>query len=48
MNPGNIYNVIGVAYNATLYAYRVLGCNGYGDTTGEFCPPSNSLTKRIL
>jgi subtilisin family serine protease len=26
--PGNIYNITGVAYKASLYAYRVLGCTG--------------------
>ncbi|EJD37073.1 subtilisin-like protein [Auricularia subglabra TFB-10046 SS5] len=28
-NPGNEYNVSGVAYEASLYAYRVFGCDGY-------------------
>ncbi|KAI0045483.1 subtilisin-like protease [Auriscalpium vulgare] len=27
-DPGNDYNISGVAYKATLYAYRVLGCQG--------------------
>jgi hypothetical protein len=26
--PGNIYNITGVAYKASLNAYRVIGCNG--------------------
>jgi subtilisin family serine protease len=26
--PGNIYNITGVAYKSTLYAYRVFGCTG--------------------
>lgn len=34
-NPGNQYNISGVAYNATLYAYRVLGCNGGTESTGQ-------------
>ncbi|KZO98791.1 subtilisin-like protease [Calocera viscosa TUFC12733] len=27
-NPGNMYNISGVAYDATLASYRVLGCEG--------------------
>ncbi|EJD37069.1 subtilisin-like protein [Auricularia subglabra TFB-10046 SS5] len=27
--PGNEYNITGVAYDAELYAYRVLGCPGF-------------------
>lgn len=27
-NPGNKYNISGVAYDAELYAYRVFGCSG--------------------
>jgi len=26
--PGNEFNITGVAYGASLYAYRVFGCNG--------------------
>ncbi|KAG8793890.1 hypothetical protein FRC19_008253 [Serendipita sp. 401] len=26
--PGNVYNITGVAYKATINAYRVLGCTG--------------------
>ncbi|CCA71532.1 related to subtilisin-like serine protease [Serendipita indica DSM 11827] len=26
--PGNIYNITGVAYKSSIYAYRVLGCTG--------------------
>ncbi|PVF96577.1 subtilisin-like protein [Serendipita vermifera] len=26
--PGNIYNVTGVAYKSSIYAYRVFGCKG--------------------
>ncbi|KAJ7077272.1 subtilisin-like protease [Mycena belliarum] len=27
-NPGNPFNISGVAYDATLYAYRIFGCAG--------------------
>ncbi|KAJ7072023.1 peptidase S8/S53 domain-containing protein [Mycena amicta] len=27
-NPGNEFNISGVAYDATLYAYRIFGCEG--------------------
>lgn len=27
--PGNKFNISGVAYGATLSAYRVFGCDGY-------------------
>jgi len=26
--PGNVYNITGVAYQSSIYAYRALGCNG--------------------
>jgi hypothetical protein len=32
--PGNPYNISGVAYGATLAAYKVFGCND-GGTTDE-------------
>ncbi|KAI0045501.1 subtilisin-like protease [Auriscalpium vulgare] len=28
-DPGNEYNISGVAYKAALYAYRIFGCEGY-------------------
>jgi subtilisin family serine protease len=27
-DPGNEYNISGVAYGASLYSYRVFGCEG--------------------
>ncbi|KAF7357681.1 Minor extracellular protease vpr [Mycena venus] len=27
-NPGNEFNISGVAYDSTIYAYRIFGCNG--------------------
>ncbi|KAJ7141454.1 subtilisin-like protease [Mycena epipterygia] len=27
-NPGNPFNISGVAYDATIYAYRIFGCTG--------------------
>jgi len=37
-NPGNEFNVTGVAYGATLQAYRVFGC--VGDTAEDGTPIS--------
>lgn len=32
-NPGNEFNISGVAYEASLSAYRIFGCTG--DTTDD-------------
>jgi len=37
-NPGNEYNISGVAYDATIYAYRIFGCNGGSSSQSQFYP----------
>ena len=37
-NPGNEYNINGVAYDATLYSYRIFGCEGSVQDPGKFYP----------
>ena len=34
-NPGNEYNISGVAYDADLSAYRVFGCSGSTSDDGR-------------
>ena len=43
MNPGNRYDVSGVAPDAELYAYRVLGCSPYTDSAGELYSSSSVI-----
>lgn len=34
-NPGNPFNISGVAYDATIYSYRIFGCTGSVNDDGE-------------
>ena len=36
-DPGNEFNISGVAYSASISAYRIFGCKGFVTDDGQLC-----------